>query len=415
MLLHGLGLVLLVALAQLALCAEDFYKVLGVEKDATERQLKSAYRQLSKSSTRIRTRATRRHTKSSSRYPRRTRSCPTRRRGTSTTRAGTRASSSTSRAAGARAGTTTRSTSSRASSAGTGTLGTRTASRAEHNVEVRVEISLRDFYNGATTEFKWERQQICETCEGSGSADGEVEACGVCGSHGVRIVKQQLAPGMYQQMQMRCDACGGRGKTIRNKCPTCGGARVERKHNTVTLKVERGAARDSRVVYENEADASPDWVAGDLIVNLSEKDPSEDDNPDGLDGVYFRRKGDDLFWTEVLSLREAWMGGWSRNLTHLDAHVVRLGRPRGESVQPGHVRDGQGRGHAPLARGRRERIPHHRVWQPLRHLRGRAARPDGRRHARRLCRPVGQVARQERRRPAARQRQARRAPVRDEL
>lgn len=213
-----------------------------------------------------------------------------------------------------------------------------------HNVEVRVEISLRDFYNGATTEFKWERQQICETCEGSGSADGEVEACGVCGGHGVRIVKQQLAPGMYQQMQMRCDACGGRGKTIRNKCPTCGGARVERKHNTVTLKVERGAARDSRVVYENEADASPDWVAGDLIVNLSEKDPSEDDNPDGLDGVYFRRKGDDLFWTEVLSLREAWMGGWSRNLTHLDAHVVRLGRPRGESVQPGHVETVKGEG-----------------------------------------------------------------------
>lgn len=206
-----------------------------------------------------------------------------------------------------------------------------------HNVEVRVEIALRDFYNGATTEFQWERQHICEACEGTGSADGQVESCGTCGGHGVRVVKQQLAPGMFQQMQMRCDACGGRGKTIRNKCPACGGTRVERKMTTVSLTVARGAARDSRIVYENEADESPDWVAGDLVVTLAEKAASHEHNPDGVDGVFFRRKGDDLYWTEVLSLREAWMGGWTRNLTHLDAHVVRLARPRGHTVQPGHV------------------------------------------------------------------------------
>ena len=62
------------------------------------------------------------------------------------------------------------------------------------------------------------------------------------------------------------------------------------------------------------------------------------------DGAFFRRRGDDLFWTEVLSLREAWMGDWTRNLTHLDGHVVRLGRPRGEVVQPGHVDALEGEG-----------------------------------------------------------------------
>ncbi|KAK4997748.1 hypothetical protein LTR28_013882, partial [Elasticomyces elasticus] len=62
------------------------------------------------------------------------------------------------------------------------------------------------------------------------------------------------------------------------------------------------------------------------------------------DGTFFRRKGDDLFWREVLSLREAWMGGWTRNLTHLDGHVVRLGRKRGEVVQPGAVQAVQGQG-----------------------------------------------------------------------
>ena len=66
--------------------------------------------------------------------------------------------------------------------------------------------------------------------------------------------------------------------------------------------------------------------------------PSLDkNNPDRVDGAFFRRKGDDLYWTEVLSLREAWMGDWTRNLTHLDNHVVRLGRQRGQVVQSGHV------------------------------------------------------------------------------
>ncbi|UNI21217.1 DnaJ- protein scj1 [Purpureocillium takamizusanense] len=343
MLLHSLGLLLLVGLAQLALCAEDYYKVLGVEKDATERQLKSAYRQLSKKFHPDKNpgdeTAHEKFVQVSEAYDvlsdQETRHIYDTRghEGVKQHQQG-----------GGQGGHHDPFDLFSRFFGGHGHFGHAHREPRGHNVEVRVEISLRDFYNGATTEFKWERQQICETCEGSGSADGKVDTCGVCGGHGVRIIKQQLAPGMFQQMQMRCDACGGRGKTIANKCPTCSGARVERKFNTVTLKVERGAARDSRVVYENEADASPDWVAGDLIVNLSEKDPSEDENPDGLDGVYFRRKDDDLYWTEVLSLREAWMGGWTRNLTHLDAHVVRLGRPRGQSVQPGHVETVAGEG-----------------------------------------------------------------------
>jgi DnaJ-related protein SCJ1 len=227
---------------------------------------------------------------------------------------------------------------------GHGHFGSSSREPRGNNVEVKVEISLQDFYNGAMTQFQWNRQHICEACEGTGSMDKEVDHCSACGGHGVRIVKKQLAPGMFQQMQMRCDACGGRGKTIRNVCSTCQGQRVERKPTTVSLKIDRGAKRDSRITYENEADESPDWVAGDLIVQLTEKPATPDDNPDNVDGVFFRRKGDDLYWTEVLSLREAWMGGWSRNLTHLDAHTVRLGRERGQVVQSGHVETVVGEG-----------------------------------------------------------------------
>lgn len=212
------------------------------------------------------------------------------------------------------------------------------------NVELRVEIPLRDFYNGVSTEFQWEKQHICEKCEGTGSEDGQVDRCDVCGGHGIRTVRQQLGPGMFTQSQVRCDACGGRGETIKHKCTQCQGTRVEMKATKVNLNIERGAGRESRVVYENEAHEGPDWVAGDLFVVLGEKAPTFDDNPDAVDGAFFRRKDNDLYWTEVLSLREAWMGGWTRNLTHLDSHVVQLSRPRGHVVQNGHVETVVGEG-----------------------------------------------------------------------
>ena len=114
-----------------------------------------------------------------------------------------------------------------------------------------------------------------------------------------------------------------------------------------TLVVEKGMKKGARVVYENEADESPDWEAGDLVVTIMEKEAELDmgmSDEERVDGTFFRRKGRDLFWKEVLSLREAWMGEWSRNLTHMDGHVVQLGRKRGEVVQPGMVESVKGEG-----------------------------------------------------------------------
>jgi DnaJ-related protein SCJ1 len=125
----------------------------------------------------------------------------------------------------------------------------------------------------------------------------------------------------------------------------CSGSKVARKVSTFQLVIEKGAPKGQRIKYENDADESPDWVAGDLHVTLVEKDPSlEEDNDGRVDGTFFRRKDDDLYWKEVLSLREAWMGGWSRNLTHLDGHVVYLRKERGQTIQPNQVERIRGEG-----------------------------------------------------------------------
>lgn len=228
---------------------------------------------------------------------------------------------------------------------GSGHFGHQSGVRRGPDMEVRVGVPLKDFYNGHSVEFQLEKQQICEECEGTGSADGEVDTCHSCGGRGVRVQKHQLAPGIYQQVQMQCDDCGGRGKSIKHKCPVCNGSRVVKKVTTHQLTVERGAPKGQKINYENEADESPDWVAGDLHVTLVEKEPSlDEDNEMRVDGTFFRRRGNDMYWKEVLSLREAWMGGWTRNITHLDGHFVQLKRERGQIVQPGLIERVKGEG-----------------------------------------------------------------------
>lgn len=221
---------------------------------------------------------------------------------------------------------------------GSGHFGHQGGERRGPNMEVRVAVPLRDFYNGRKTEFTIEKQAVCSACEGSGSADGHVDTCDKCSGRGVVIQRQQLAPGLFQQVQMHCDRCGGKGKTIKHPCQVCGGSRVVRESETHELEIEKGMPRGVRITYENEADESPDYVAGDLIVHLQESDPAHgEQDHERTDGTFFRRRGKDLFWREVLSLREAWMGDWTRNITHLDGHIVQLSRKRGEVVQPNTV------------------------------------------------------------------------------
>ncbi|KAI4193735.1 MAG: hypothetical protein LQ346_003839 [Caloplaca aetnensis] len=335
------ALCFLLALLPLILCAEDFYKLLGINKSASERDIKKAYRTLSK------------------KYH------PDKNPGDDSAKAKfvsiadayDALSDATSRriydqyghdglaqhrqqsqgGGGGRAQHDPFDLFSRFFG-GSGHFGHSPGQRRGPDMEVHVSVPLRDFYTGREHEFAVEKQQICEECEGSGSADGSVETCGMCGGAGRVVQKQMLAPGIYQQVQMQCERCAGKGKQIKRPCKMCGGSRVVRKKSSHTLNVEKGMPRGGKVVYENEGDESPDWVAGDLVVVVLEKEAALGAaDEERVDGTFFRRKGRELFWKEVLSLREAWMGGWSRNLTHLDGHVVRLGRARGEVVQPGMV------------------------------------------------------------------------------
>ncbi|KAI9440056.1 DnaJ-domain-containing protein [Lactarius indigo] len=187
------------------------------------------------------------------------------------------------------------------------------------------EVSLEDVYKGASIDFMIKKRVLCDHCRGSGAAsDGDIHACSECGGSGVRVVKQQIFPGMYAQSQVTCNKCGGRGRVIVRECPACAGGKVLEHTAHFTLDVPRGAPEGHEVVFEGEGDESPDWEPGDVVLRVRTR----------AEKGGWRRKESSLYWKETIGVDEALLG-FSRNLTHLDGHVVPLVR---EGVtQPGFV------------------------------------------------------------------------------
>jgi len=103
---------------------------------------------------------------------------------------------------------------------GGGHFGHQPGQRRGHDMEVRISIPLGSFYNGQRTEFEIEKQQVCEECEGTGSADGQVDTCPVCNGHGITIQKHMLAPGCssrYKQLAMHAE---DRGRSLNTNVPS---------------------------------------------------------------------------------------------------------------------------------------------------------------------------------------------------
>lgn len=99
---------------------------------------------------------------------------------------------------------------------------------------------------------------------------------------------------MFAQSQMTCNECNGRGTMIKRNCPHCSGQKVLDHTAHYTLDIHPGIAEGHEIVYEGEADESPDWEAGDIILKVRSK----------KDKGGWRRKENSLYWKETIGVDE---------------------------------------------------------------------------------------------------------------
>ena len=93
---------------------------------------------------------------------------------------------------------------------------------------------------------------------------------------------------------LTCNECGGRGTTMGKKCTHCHGNKVMDHTQHYTLEVPKGVPEGHEVVFEGEADESPDWEPGDVVIRIRSK----------KERGGWRRKESGLYWRETLSVEE---------------------------------------------------------------------------------------------------------------
>ncbi|KAF9496065.1 DnaJ-domain-containing protein [Pleurotus eryngii] len=197
----------------------------------------------------------------------------------------------------------------------------------------RVSVSLEDLYKGKTTKLSLTRNIICVKCKGKGGKEGAVRQCGVCGGRGIKITMRQMGP-MIQQIQSGCDECSGTGEVINQKdrCGTCKGKKVLSDKKLLEVHIDKGMKGGETIQFRGESDQSPTAEPGDVIIVIEEK-PHE----------RFTRKDNDLIIEVDIDLLTALAGGQFA-IKHLDERALLVKIEPGEVVKHGDVKVIHGQG-----------------------------------------------------------------------
>ncbi len=167
------------------------------------------------------------------------------------------------------------------------------------DLRLKVRLSLAEIATGVTKKFKVRKDVTCSHCHGSGAEAGsQAETCPTCHGAGVVTRTAQSIFGMMQTQSV-CPTCGGEGKVIKNKCHQCGGSGVEKGEEVVEINIPAGVAEGMVVNVPGKGNAGPhNGVNGDIQVYIEEEDNDT-----------FVRDGNDVVYNLLLDFPTAALGG----------------------------------------------------------------------------------------------------------
>ena len=169
--------------------------------------------------------------------------------------------------------------------------------RAYRGADLRynLELSLEEAVAGTTVKIRVPTLVACEECGGSGAKKGtSPTTCPTC--HGQGQVRMQQG---FFSLQQACPRCHGSGKIISDPCGSCHGEGRVQKQKTLSVKVPAGVDTGDRIRLSGEGEAGESGgPAGDLYVQISVREHA-----------IFKRDGNDLYCEVPISFSTAALGG----------------------------------------------------------------------------------------------------------
>lgn len=197
------------------------------------------------------------------------------------------------------------------------------------DVFTRITLSFEEAVFGCKKDITFNRVEACGDCEGSGAQKGsKVDTCAQCRGTGRVTVQQRTMLGMMQTQQT-CSACRGKGKIILSPCKNCKGAGYVKLTKNMTVTIPEGIGEGQRVVLRGQGSAGRNGGAnGDLVIEVHIRPHA-----------FFEREGNHIYCEIPISFTEAALGA--------DIEIPTL-----EGKQSYHIPDGTQPGTAFTLRGK---------------------------------------------------------------
>ncbi len=167
------------------------------------------------------------------------------------------------------------------------------------DLRVKIKLTLEEIATGISKKIKIKRYKKCPSCDGIGAESGSgYRTCPVCNGTGeIRQVSRSVF-GQFVNITI-CNNCGGEGRVISNPCRVCGGEGRVQEDATVNVNIPAGVSNGNYLTLRGEGNAGRRGGSpGDLIVVVEE-----------LSHEVFQRQGDDIIYELYLSIPEAVLGG----------------------------------------------------------------------------------------------------------
>lgn len=144
--------------------------------------------------------------------------------------------------------------------------------RRGRDIQTEITITFEEAAFGVEKSINVTKMDTCSKCNGLGAASkNDISTCSRCNGRGTVVTQQNTFLGTIRS-ENTCPECGGTGKKIKTKCPECGGAGRTRKNKTLNVKVPAGIADDQTIRLSGEGEAGINGGgSGDLLIRVNVK------------------------------------------------------------------------------------------------------------------------------------------------
>ncbi|HBQ59167.1 MAG TPA: molecular chaperone DnaJ [Balneolaceae bacterium] len=166
------------------------------------------------------------------------------------------------------------------------------------DMKIRMPLTLEEIAFGADKKLKIKKQIKCDECEGTGAeTNSDFETCSTC--NGMGEVRQVTRTMLGQMVNVQaCPTCNGDGRIIKNKCKKCSGEGRVKGEETIKVNIPSGVSNGNYITLRGQGNAGRrGGSAGDLIVLIEEKEHE-----------HFQREGNNIYYNLTLSLPDAILG-----------------------------------------------------------------------------------------------------------